>query len=69
MSLWPVDDEAAREWMTALYRAHLVDGLPTAEAVRRASLEVLAARRSRGASVHPVIVGPIRRLRRRPLTP
>ncbi len=53
MSLWSVDDEAAREWMTALYRAHLVDGLATAEAVRRANLEVLAARRSRGASVHP----------------
>ena len=53
MSLWAVDDEAAREWMTALYRAHLVDGLATAEAVRRASLEVLAARRSRGASIHP----------------
>lgn len=53
MSLWSVEDEAAREWMTALYRAHLVDGLATAEAVRRANLEVLAARRSRGASVHP----------------
>lgn len=53
MSLWSVDDEAAREWMIALYRARLVEGLPTAEAVRRASLEVLAARRQRGASVHP----------------
>ncbi|MEX1310811.1 MAG: CHAT domain-containing protein, partial [Candidatus Sulfomarinibacteraceae bacterium] len=53
MSLWAVDDEAAREWMAALYRAHLVEGLATAEAVRRASLDILAARRSRGASVHP----------------
>ncbi len=68
MSLWAVDDEAAREWMTALYRAHLVDGLPTADAVRRASLDVLAARRSRGASVHPVVLGPLRRLGRRALT-
>lgn len=53
MSLWAVDDEAAREWMSALYRARLVDGLPTAEAVRRASLDVLAARRQRGDSIHP----------------
>lgn len=53
MSLWPVDDEAAREWMTALYQARLGDGLSTAEAVRRASLEVLAARRARGDSLHP----------------
>jgi tetratricopeptide (TPR) repeat protein/CHAT domain-containing protein len=53
MSLWAVDDEAAREWMAALYRAHLIDGLATAEAVRRASLDMLAARRSRGASLHP----------------
>ena len=53
MSLWAVDDEAAREWMTALYRARLVEGLNTAEAARRASLDVLAARRRRGESVHP----------------
>jgi CHAT domain-containing protein len=53
MSLWAVDDEAAREWMTALYRARLTDGLSTAAAVRRASLDVLAARRLRGDSVHP----------------
>jgi CHAT domain-containing protein len=53
MSLWPVDDEAAREWMTALYQARLGDRTSTAEAVRRASLEVLAARRARGDSVHP----------------
>ncbi len=53
MSLWAVDDEAAREWMTALYRARLAEGLSTAEAVRRANLDVLAARRRRGDSVHP----------------
>lgn len=53
MSLWSVDDDAAREWMVALYRARLEDGLSTAEAVRRAGLDVLAARRLRGLSVHP----------------
>lgn len=53
MSLWAVDDEAAREWMIALYRARLAERLPTAEAVRRASLSVLAARRQRGDSIHP----------------
>jgi CHAT domain-containing protein len=53
MSLWAVDDEAAREWMTALYRARLNDGMSTAEAVRRANLDILAARRARGESVHP----------------
>jgi len=53
MSLWAVEDQAARVWTTALYRARLRDGLSTAEAVRRASLEVLAARRARGESTHP----------------
>ena len=52
-SLWAVEDEPTREWMTALYRARLVDGASTAEAVRRASREVLEARRRRGESVHP----------------
>jgi CHAT domain-containing protein/tetratricopeptide (TPR) repeat protein len=52
-SLWVVDDEAAREWMTSFYRARLAEGLATADAVHRADLEVLTARRTRGASVHP----------------
>jgi CHAT domain-containing protein/tetratricopeptide (TPR) repeat protein len=53
MSLWAVEDGAAREWMGALYRARLVDGLDTAAAVRRASLEVLERRRAEGESTHP----------------
>ena len=53
LSLWPVEDEAARRWMQALYRARFERQLGTAEAVRAASLEVLAARRAGGASTHP----------------
>ena len=48
MSLWPVDDEATREWMKALYEARLVRGLGTAEAVRYASLTVLHDLRAQG---------------------
>jgi len=54
MSLWGVDDEAARQWMVALYRARLLKGASTAEAVRSASRQVLAARRLRGQSAHPL---------------
>ena len=46
-SLWPVEDEWAREWMEALYRARLERGLGTAEAVRAACVEVI--RRARDA--------------------
>ncbi len=53
MSLWMVDDTAAREWMAALYRARLVQGASTAEAVRSAALAVLSSRRSRALSSHP----------------
>jgi len=53
LSLWPVEDRAGREWMAALYRRRLQDGLSTAEAVRRATLDVLEARRSGGRSTHP----------------
>jgi CHAT domain-containing protein len=57
MSLWSVEDEATREWMQRLYEARLVKGLGTAEAVREASLRVLAARRQRGESTHPFYWG------------
>lgn len=53
MSLWPVDDEATRAWMTALYRARLKDRADSAAAVRRAGASVLEARRASGASTHP----------------
>lgn len=53
MSLWPVEDEAARDWMTALYTARLIDRLPTAESVRAASLALLRDRRSRGQDTRP----------------
>ena len=57
MSLWPVDDESGREWMAALYKSRL-GGLATAEAVRQASLGMIAARRRAGRSTHPSSWGP-----------
>jgi CHAT domain-containing protein len=53
MSLWPVEDQATRQWMTALYRGRLMKGLTTADATREASLAVLRQRRARGLSAHP----------------
>jgi CHAT domain-containing protein/tetratricopeptide (TPR) repeat protein len=53
MSLWSVDDQAARAWMQALYAGRLRDNLSTADAARAASLEVLHDRRNRGLSTHP----------------
>jgi CHAT domain-containing protein len=41
MSLWQVEDEPTREWMSVLCERHLIDGLGTAEAVHRADLEIL----------------------------
>ena len=64
MSLWPVEDRSAREWMGAFYRRRLRDALPTSQAVRGATLDLLRARRARGESDHPfywggfVAVGP-----------
>ena len=52
MSLWPVMDGDARQWMKRLYEAR-VAGAPTATAVRRAGSELLEARRQRGLSTHP----------------
>ncbi len=53
MSLWPVDDEATRDWMKRLYRARLMQGLDTAAAVREAGGSVVRARREAGQSTHP----------------
>jgi len=54
MSLWAVDDRAARDWMIELYRARLERKLDTAESVRSASLRTLYARRAQGASTSPL---------------
>ena len=53
MSLWSVEDRATRQWMEALYRGRLGQGLDTADAVREASLTVLRDRRARKLSTHP----------------
>ncbi|HKQ59244.1 MAG TPA: CHAT domain-containing tetratricopeptide repeat protein [Candidatus Eisenbacteria bacterium] len=53
MSLWSVQDEAARAWMAHLYEARLGQGRSTAEAVRFACRSALQERRKRGDSTHP----------------
>jgi CHAT domain-containing protein len=53
MSLWPVEDSSARDWMTTLYRNRLTSKLDTAEAVRSASLTILQRRREQKQSTHP----------------
>jgi CHAT domain-containing protein len=53
MSLWPVQDASARQWMRALYEARLKRRLDTADSVREAGLHVLLARRQLGRSTHP----------------
>jgi CHAT domain-containing protein len=53
ISLWPVQDEAAREWMRALYQSRFHNGVDTAHAVRAATLEVLRNRRAQGRSTNP----------------
>ena len=54
MSLWPVEDQATRSWMRALYEARLRDKLTTADAMRYASLTMLNERRAKGLSTHPL---------------
>jgi CHAT domain-containing protein len=53
MSLWSVDDQAARLWMRTLYERRLQKRLSTADAMHEASLSVLRDRRTRGQSTHP----------------
>ena len=53
MSLWSVDDQAARAWMRALYEGRFQRHLSTADAVHAASLATLQARRANGQSTHP----------------
>ena len=56
LSLWPVGDHDTREWMRELYEARL-SGEATVEAMRRASMEILAARRKAGVTTHPYFWG------------
>jgi CHAT domain-containing protein len=53
MSLWAIEDESAREWISALYRHHFAEGASTSAAVRQASVEVLQRRQDEGLSTHP----------------
>jgi len=53
LSLWQVDDESTRRWMSALYRLRMEGRRSTAEAVRGAALEVLRERRAQGLGSHP----------------
>jgi CHAT domain-containing protein/tetratricopeptide (TPR) repeat protein len=53
LSLWPVEDRAARDWMRQLYRARLILGLTTIDAVHQANLNTLRRRRTSGQSTHP----------------
>jgi len=57
MSLWEVEDTAARDWMRRLYEGRLARHLGTAEAVREASLGLLGERRRTGRSTHPYYWG------------
>lgn len=56
MSLWSVSDHETRAWIRRLYAARL-DGLTTVDAVSRASLDVIAARRKAGVTAHPFYWG------------
>jgi CHAT domain-containing protein len=53
MSLWSVDDEAARQWMRALYERRFQKRLSTADAVHAANLETLRSRRAKAQSTNP----------------
>jgi CHAT domain-containing protein len=53
MSLWAIDDDAVRTWMRVLYEGRLQRGVNTADAMHRATLDILRKRRAGGASTHP----------------
>jgi CHAT domain-containing protein len=53
MSLWPVEDRAARRWMRELYSALLENGSDLAHAARAASLAVLERQRASDLGGHP----------------
>jgi len=53
LTMWPVRDQAAREWMEAFYAGLLEQGLSAPLAAREASLAMLESRRAGGRSTHP----------------
>ncbi len=55
VSLWPVDDQATRRWMSAFYRARCAGNVTTAAAVRSASLAVLHEERAAGRGTPPLL--------------
>ena len=57
MTLWPVGDDNAAEWIDKLYEKRLGAGLDTAASVSAATATVLARRRREGLSTHPVLWG------------
>ena len=64
MSLWQVEDQATRQWMTTLYQSRFMENLSTVNAVREAGLAVLRGRRAKGLSGASLLLGSLRRLRR-----
>jgi CHAT domain-containing protein len=56
LSLWEVEDAAARSWMEYLYEGRF-SGLTTPEAVRQASRRLVDDQRRRGATTHPFYWG------------
>ena len=52
-TLWPIVDQTTREWMTAAYEGRFVKAWSTSEAVRAATIRILAGKRARGESTHP----------------
>jgi CHAT domain-containing protein len=53
MSLWPIEDQSAREWMRNLYSARLLEKQGTAQAVRTASLALLHSDWTKDRKEHP----------------
>jgi CHAT domain-containing protein len=58
MSLWAVDDQTTRRFMTDLYRKRFEAGLPTATALHEAALGILRERRGDGETAHPFFWAP-----------
>jgi CHAT domain-containing protein len=56
-SLWPMEDEPARQWMADLYRERFARKRNTPEAVAYATRSQLRERRGKGLSSHPFYWG------------